>query len=143
MENEVQSPAVKEQPKSSCPVSRWTRPGFFKKLAGHVKPDNFFFDKLPESLSPISLNIDNIHLRWVDGYWENLGTDYEAACTQLDEEGVRQMTQENREMYAQVEILLDMNTNYELKKASLKAKLRNLEEQIRSFPGLNDYSDSF
>ena len=136
-------PALKDKPKSTCPVSRWTRPGFFQRLAGNPKPDNFFFDKLPASLSPVFLNIDNIHLRWVDGYWENLGSDYKAACIELSDDEVEKVAQENREMYAQIEILLDMNTNYELKKAHLKEKLRNLEEQIRSFPGLNDDSDSF
>ena len=143
MEKGAEPPVVKEQPKSTCPISRWTRPGFCQRLFGSRKPDNFFFDRLSEPLSPLSLNINNIHLRWVDGYWENLGPDYDATRAELDEEAVRRVVQENREMYAQIEILLDMNTNYELKKASLKAKLRNLEEQIRSFPGLDEYSDSF
>lgn len=132
---------IKPTQKSTVPVRRWTRPGVFGK--NNRKPDYFFFDNLPDPLSPISLNINDIHLKWNDGSWVNLGTDYQAACTEISERDIDRLTAENSELYAQIEILLDMNTNYELEKAKLREKLQNLEEQIRSFPGLNEYSDSF
>lgn len=133
----------KPAPKGVVPARRWTRPGILDKMGNKCRPDYFFFDKLPEPMSPVSLNINDIHLKWEDGFWSNLGTDYQAACTELSPQDIDRVVQENNDLAAKIEILLDMNTNYELEKARLREKLQNLEEQIRTFPGLNDYSDSF
>lgn len=123
---------------SAIPARRWTRPGFFQRIFQPGKnKDYFYFENLPESLSSLALNLDDIHLQWTDGYWTNLGTDYRAAITELNQEQQTAMVNENQDLYAKIEILLNLNTKYELEKARLREKLANLEYQIRHFPGLD------
>lgn len=119
-----------------APITRWTRPGFIEAALGKKKPDNFFIEKLTKPLSPIDLNIGNIHYRWVDGFWVNIGSDYEAATTKINREQAEKYAEENADLSRQIELLLDMNTEYELRKAKKREKLRMLEDQIRHFPGL-------
>jgi len=130
-------------PKSSVPVSRWTRPGFLSRLCGPRKVEGFVFDGLADAHSAIPLDIDGAHLVWEDGSWLHRGPDYEAGRVRLTEDEEAALADENGGLSAQVEILLDTNTSYELKRAALREKLAALEQQIRSFPGLDDYSDSF
>ena len=128
----------------TVPARRWTRPGFFERIFQHgKKKEYFYFENLPEPLAPLILNLKDVHLKWEDGFWVNLGTDYHPELINLDEDQEKQMIQENRVLNAQIEILLDMNTNYELKKAHLREKLALLENQIRHFPGLDLDSNEF
>jgi hypothetical protein len=119
------------------PALRWTQPGLCSKKTH----DYFVFDDLPDPAKDTSLNIEHIHLRFHERCWVNHGTDYEAACRTLtaDEEG--DLHDENHHLAAQIELLLDLNTNYELKKARLRQKLEKLVYQIEHFPGLNSDSD--
>lgn len=135
---------MSEEKKATVPARRWTRPGFFEKIFKPGKnKDYFYFENLPEPLSPLILNLDDVHLKWEDGFWVNLGTDYHPELLNLDAKQEKDMIQENRILNAQIEILLDMNTNYELKKAHLREKLALLENQIRHFPGLDLDSGEF
>lgn len=152
-----QSRADWDTPKSSIPVPRWSRPGFLDRITGQKKPTNFVFDKLGGLSCPIALRLHRIqtrskdgaalvpaiNLKWDDGYWIDLGSDYEAACRRLTPSDAERMMQENEDLAASIEILLDMTTNYELKKASLRQKLETLEHRIRAFPGVEDDIDQY
>lgn len=124
------------------PVSKWTRPTFLERNFSERKKQRFNFNYDINNLAPIEINLGNCHFRWVDGFWFNLGTDYEAACVDMTEEKKEHYLKENDELKLQIEILLDINTNYEIKKAHLREKLTKLEEEIRSFPGVIPDSDS-
>lgn len=135
---------MSSEEKPTVPARRWTRPGFFDRYFRPGKnKDYFYFENLPDPLSPLLLNLDDVHLKWEDGFWINLGTDYHPEMIKLDSKQEKEMAQENKILKAQIEILLDMNANYELKKAHLREKLSLLENQIRHFPGLELDSDDF
>lgn len=136
-------PQVPNKFEDAIPVSRWTKPSFMERNFGTRKEQHFFFNYVPEPLSPFELNIGNLHYRWVDGFWFNLGTDYEAACVDMTEKKKEEYLEENEKLKSEIEILLDLNTNYELKKAHLREKLEKLENMIKSYPGvLDNDSDS-
>ena len=135
---------MSEKTQDTVPARRWTRPKFFERIfQPGKKKEYFYFENLKEPLSPLLLTLNNVHLKWTDGFWVNLGTDYHPEMVQLDSNQENEMIQENRILNAQIEILLDMNTNYELKKAHLREKLALLENQIRHFPGLDLDADDF
>ncbi|EAY20670.1 hypothetical protein TVAG_163660 [Trichomonas vaginalis G3] len=133
-------PNVPEYGSSPIPISRWTKPTFIERNFGKRKPQNFYFNFTPESLTPFELNLGDLHYRWVDGFWFNLGTDYEAACVEMTEKRKQEYIEENEQLRAEIEILLDLNTDYEMKKAHLREKLQDLEDLIRSYPGVMDDS---
>jgi hypothetical protein len=128
-------------PDPGVPIMRWTRPGFFQRMCGPRKEEYFFFETMPEPISQLYLNIGDIHFRWEDGHWDNMGTDYEAARRQLNEEEFLAMQQENHDLSARIEILLNLNTSYEMKKMHLRDKLARLESQIRTIVRMSEDFD--
>ena len=135
-------PQVPNKFEDAIPISRWTKPTFIERNFSTRKQQHFFFHYVPEPLAPFELNVGDLHYRWVDGFWFNLGTDYEAACVDMTEKRKQEYLEENEQLKAEIEILLDLNTNYELKKAHLREKLKQLEDMIRSYPGVVSDSDS-
>jgi hypothetical protein len=63
--------------------------------------------------------------------------------TQLTEDQKDDMVRENGFLQNQVEVLLDMNANYEMKKLHLQGKLEQLLDQIKHYPGLDEEPDLF
>lgn len=133
-------PNVPDYGNNPIPIARWTKPTFLERNFGKRKPQNFYFNFTPEALTPFELNLNDLHYRWVDGFWFNLGTDYEAACVEMTEKRRQEYIEENEQLRAEIEILLDMNTDYEMKKAHLREKLMDLENLIRNYPGVMDES---
>ena len=127
-------------PNKGIPAHRWTRMAFcdrvFRPPQKKAK-EYFYFEQFKEPLSQLTLNVGDVHLQWNDGYWVNLGSDYQVAQIVLNEKEEEEMIEENKDLNTRIEILLDMNTNYEIKKAHLREKLAKLENQIRHFPGLD------
>jgi hypothetical protein len=70
----------------------------------------------------------------------NLGTDREALHQTLKDDEAQEMMEENQ-CLAEVELLLDVNTNYELKNLHLRQKLQNLVNDTAHFPGMNSDSE--
>jgi phytoene dehydrogenase-like protein len=128
----------------AVPVFKWSRPGCLERMMCKPrKAERFVFDGLPAAGEDLEVNMGDIHLKWGGGVWINLGTDYEAARQALTEDEAQDMMEENQCLAAEIELLLDMNTNYELKKAHLRQKLQKLVDRIAHFPGMNSDSDSF
>jgi hypothetical protein len=119
------------------PALRWNRPGILSKK----KPEYFAFEDLPDPATDTEMALKHIHLRFHESGWINLGTDYEAARRTLTDDEESDLRNENYQLAQQIELLLDMNTNYELKKARLRQKLEKLVHQIEHFPGLDSESE--
>lgn len=118
---------------------RWSRPG----CVCHKKPEYLVFEDLPDPANGTKLTLANSHFRFQERVWINLGTDIEAADRALTTEEEADLREDNHYLAAQLELLLDMNTNYELKKARMRQKLEKLVRQIEHLSRLSPDSDSF
>jgi diadenosine tetraphosphate (Ap4A) HIT family hydrolase len=128
----------------SIPVFKWSRPGLLERMMGKPRrAERFVFDDLPPAGGNLVINMGDIHLKWGGGIWVNLGTDCEAAHQTLTEDEAQEMMEENQCLAAEVELLLDTNTNYELKTVHLRQKLQNLVDDIAHFPRMNSDSEVF
>jgi hypothetical protein len=95
----------------------------------HKKPEYLVFEDLPDPANDTKLTLANSHFLFQERVWINLGTEIEAAGRALTAEEEADLRNDNPYFAAQIELLLDMNTNY----------VRQIEHLSRLSPN----SDSF
>lgn len=125
------------------PVTKWTKKTGFASIFKKDQQEFFYFNELPEPLTPLTIEINGNSFKWENGFWK---TQMEVEAEEkelLNDEQLREIEEENKDLEAQIEFLLDLNTNYELEKAQLHERFRELEEQIRNFPGVMESGDDF
>jgi hypothetical protein len=126
-----------------APIGKWTKLGALARCCGPRKPDRFFIENFPDDQAPVDINLRDTHLRWLDNTWHNLGCGFDPGIGELNEDQTEDMITENRFLRNQIETLLDMNANYEMKKIHLQDKLDRLLDQIKHFPGLDEDLETF
>ena len=134
---ESNNEAINQEP----PVSRWTRQTPLQKLIKGPNQAFFYFNELPEPLSPIELEIGDLKMKWTNGFWKSVQDAEKEAISLLTPEELKKIEEENEDLENQIEFLIDLNAKYELEKTKLREKVQSLEEQIKGFPGVMDDDD--
>ena len=112
---------------SAKTVGKWTKPGF----VGKKKPLNFGINKRGASNSPLSFNIHEVNLQWEDGSWANLNLgEVQPKNATPSAEEMRMKLEENERFKVECEILVNMLTTAEMKKARNKKILADKKSNL-------------
>ena len=118
------------------PISKWTRQTPLQKLFKGPNQAFFYFNELPEPLSPITIEVGGQKMKWNNGFWKSSQDAEDEAISLLTPDELKKIEEENQDLEYQFEFLLDLNAKYELEKTKLRQKVKSLEDQIKGFPGV-------
>lgn len=105
-------------------LPRWTKPGFIGKIFGDPKPDQFGITRRAESNVPINIKIgDDVQIKWDGVSWVNGRITDPSKNSYPPPQDIQEMKTRNAQLQIECEILLNMLTKAEIKKAKLKREL--------------------
>ncbi|KAK8888097.1 hypothetical protein M9Y10_039158 [Tritrichomonas musculus] len=102
-------------------LQRWTKPGFFPRK--NPKAEQFGISRKAESNIPITLNVGDVQIKWEDPEWINGRITDRSKDANPSIQDIKEMKTRNAQLQVECEILLNMLTSAELRKARLKREL--------------------
>ena len=106
-------------------VGNWTKPGFLNK-----RPVKFGINIRGNANVPLSMNVQEANMLWDGGSWRNLNLDEPPKSAYPSAEDIRRTTEENEKFRVECEVLLNMLTSSEMKKAKNKKILSDKKQRI-------------
>lgn len=106
-------------------LAKWTKPGFLGKIIGDPKPEQFGITRKADSNIPISLKIGDLSIQWDGVSWVNGRISDPSKNAYPPPQDIKEMKIKNAQLQIECEILLNMLTKAEIKKAKLKRELED------------------
>lgn len=104
-------------------LPRWTKPGFLGKFLKEPKPEQFGITRRAESNVPILLKVGDAEIKWEGSSWINGRVTEPSKNVYPPLQDIKEMKTKNAQLQVECEILLNMLTKAEIKKAKLKREL--------------------
>jgi hypothetical protein len=111
-------------------LPKWTQPGFLGKIFRSGAHENFAIQRKANANVPLSLQVDEVQLRWEDNSWANLNVDEQPREAIPSATELGNYKKENEQLRIECEILMHMLTQAEIAKTKKEAELAARKQTI-------------